>query len=1094
MDPIVDFDDAFDDRSFVAINDLNSQFLAGYKKSKEEFDVNFLAIDRILKKGDFRLTLNKNLIKVIEIPKAELENLLKFNRTTSTALFNCRCSQEAVNNFKSYIKNKIKFKPDIIIYWETYHEILNELYPEAVFIQGSHSGLWQIEKNPDILFTIHNSKNTDTAFFDAVMKSDFDEKNHSSLINLKKEIKSIVNFETQFDRSSIESSRKFNSLVFYPGNFPSNRFKKYSQASSNSAVLSELLEILPKDCGIVYTRHPLDKTNEESSILKNERIIDLSDLAKFDRDISFRIIANVDAVVNVYSNIYLLAFLLDKPVYSFGASPNSNFSIGNIHNLANKTQRITLDEYQKLIDKTLNYVITRKISSKFLHNKRNSYLYLKHLINNNYCIPQLNTLDGYIQQFKSSRLLSNKPIAGYQTNEYESLLGQLLDPGVKNWGFDIFDTLLVRPFIKPIDLFEYIEPIAEEVVSDVSFNFKNARITAEKIAREGCLETSLDEIYKVISNITNLDTCKIDNLKQIELQTEQDLLKARYSIKNIFDLAKIHNKTVFIASDMYLPKAFILNVLQKCNYDLTDVHLFLSSDVNKVKYNGSLFKYIEKTLNINPNESIFIGDNINSDVRQPANIGFITQHYPKTTDKLFELEALQPQNLGTLLKMGLSTHMAICANQIFDNPFVSFNKKTLINNSSPLLGYMVFGPLIISVLAWLVKDISNKGYDQILFCSRDSKLVLKIYDFINEKIYGHQLPGSQYLYISRSSTFSAYCDDRYLLNIFQIYNSQLSTAEFLTSILKYDISKNPLPAKLNNKLDIRVSENINELVKWIKEEKIFTRHTDSKSLLENYLRSTITGNRVAMFDLGTRGTSRDIISSILNKQIDLYLFRETFYKWRNNIFSYLMDSFNPFRKGLRTILPQFYEQLISDANTTTCTGYINNGIGYVPEIHTSNMTTSTNLINEAQRYIYEFAINYVNTFKNNFQIINSQTRNTYIYPLSYLCANISDQDLLFQFNGNDPFWSKKEFSIIAKQSVSEQKKNVNAVNDTLPTKPERDINKAALLAKLDRFPDLYIRDSKNPDIIRVRRFLQIPLIGGFLKNLIINYAKKELTK
>ena len=44
--------------------------------------------------------------------------------------------------------------------------------------------------------------------------------------------------------------------------------------------------------------------------------------------------------------------------------------------------------------------------------------------------------------------------------------------------FDIFDTLLLRPYVKPTDLFEHLEKL--ENLS----GFANARIKAEKIARE----------------------------------------------------------------------------------------------------------------------------------------------------------------------------------------------------------------------------------------------------------------------------------------------------------------------------------------------------------------------------------------------------------------------------------------------------------------------------------------------------------------------------------------------------------------------------------------------------------------------------------
>ncbi|HGY7040250.1 TPA: capsule biosynthesis protein CapA, partial [Escherichia coli] len=109
----------------------------------------------------------------------------------------------------------------------------------------------------------------------------------------------------------------------------------YSGFSSNAAFLQFLLEQIPNDCAIVYSKHSLDRTENDHYIDNNERIINLDKVSSIDNDISIRVLPHVDAVINIYSNIFMPAMLLGKPIFSYGNSPNSKFSIGTVEHVYN---------------------------------------------------------------------------------------------------------------------------------------------------------------------------------------------------------------------------------------------------------------------------------------------------------------------------------------------------------------------------------------------------------------------------------------------------------------------------------------------------------------------------------------------------------------------------------------------------------------------------------------------------------------------------------------------------------------------------------------------------------------------------------------
>ncbi|STP17765.1 putative capsular polysaccharide modification protein [Escherichia coli] len=144
-----------------------------------------------------------------------------------------------------------------------------------------------------------------------------------------------------------------------------------------------------------------------------------------------------------------------------------------------------------------------------------------------------------------------------------------------------------------------------------------------------------------------------------------------------------------------------------------------------------------------------------------------------------------------------------------------------------------------------------------------------------------------------------------------------------------DVSNNEIAKKIARDLKLNLtsdsSKHKKEIAQFIHKYYDSTEYSNTleqknEHLIE-YVTNIIGNDSFAVFDLGTRGTSRDILSDILGINIPLYMFRETKHKCTNDITSYIVDTFNPFRKGVRVILPAFYELLLSDAITSTCYGY-----------------------------------------------------------------------------------------------------------------------------------------------------------------------------
>ena len=153
--------------------------------------------------------------------------------------------------------------------------------------------------------------------------------------------------------------------------------------------------------------------------------------------------------------------------------------------------------------------------------------------------------------------------------------------------FDIFDTLLLRPFADPKDLFYILGEKFGEM------DFYNLRIRCEKEARDlkeemtGSREVTIYDIYERIHFYTDLD---INFGVNMEFGLEMDLIYPNKYQKYIFDTFLNNHIPVILISDMYYPMGMMEKILMKnniCGYE----KLYISCDKKCSKESGDLFEY-----------------------------------------------------------------------------------------------------------------------------------------------------------------------------------------------------------------------------------------------------------------------------------------------------------------------------------------------------------------------------------------------------------------------------------------------------------------------------------------------------------------------
>lgn len=485
-----------------------------------------------------------------------------------------------------------------------------------------------------------------------------------------------------------------------------------------------------------------------------------------------------------------------------------------------------------------------------------------------------------------------------QTNwddRLEKVKKQILDKNIKYISFDIFDTLIVRPFLKPVDLFKFLDKEYRILANcKTGVNFSQIRTVSENIAREeqhkkdpNIQEITLDDIYNTIAKLYEIDKHILDKLKEKEKEYEIKFCSRRNTLYELYTLALDTGKKVICTSDMYLPKKTIEQILKNNGYDKID-KLYLSSDIKKTKGTGDLYKYVLKDLSISPKEIIHIGDNYETDYKRPQKLGMNAIYIPKTTDALkdtkytknltqmiFSSLPFWQDNKAALNFMGIRTMLAVVANKYFDNPFREFNDKSDFNADPYLIGYYALGMYAFGVTKWLIDNIQNK-YDKISFMARDGYLIMETYK-IMKKSYKN-MPQEEYMYVSRKALIPIMIANK--LDFYKL--SEILEIEHHTpnGILKYisnivNVDKNQLKKmceKENIKFDKKF-KNIEDFNKYIKlivenfydEEKQLKNREKLKKYFDNIL-----GNKPAVFDVGYSGRPEFYLSQLCEKSVDTY--------------------------------------------------------------------------------------------------------------------------------------------------------------------------------------------------------------------------------
>lgn len=838
------------------------------------------------------------------------------------------------------------FSPDIIFVWESPMYFLEKIFPRVKIIyqmpgffsrspfpelvkfdvgllDKSADADYVVNKQPHVDYALEQLRTQDKSFFQS--------------LNLVEPVLSGI-------------KHKFQGLLLLPLQIDHYFMVDYLlQRRSQFDIVLDLLQKTPSNIAVLVTNYW--SGNLRSAVLSEENVRYLRNkfnnffyFEKFNtiQSVSQLLLPLVDGVYTISSSVGYQAAYWGKPVFSVGTSHITKYNTAaNIEEFLYQVAK-NISFYQD--DLVKRDILGSHFPAEWIKDKPGQFTAWIEAFTSP-TESRLWTSDSqFLQDFTDLRREQaylrhsgfEKTINGAHTLTHcADLSAQIRKHDIVS--FDIFDTLLFRPFKRPSDMFDFMADDVARLTCRNDLHFKDIRRQSEKLAFEAAIsreegETHIDEIYEHFQILTGCSPEEAGRVKALEMQLEYDLLYARKSAKTAFNQAVSMGKRVIIISDMYLPQEFLEKILLKNGYHGYE-RIFVSSNVKQKKHSGRLFDHVLKELGVPAASILHIGDNLQADVIKAKERGIKPFHLVKASEVFEKSDAYKSIWSRDEARHSLDAQMliALVGNTLHDNPYLPSNRETLFCGDAWRLGYYGFGMFLLGYAKWIMEQAIRDKMDRLYFLSRDGLIMKKAYDLL-AKHYPNA-PQSHYLLCSRRAVNLAKIkDDSGIIDLLNVDYAQTSISHLLSA--RFGLKDSDVDIVLLKQngltLDSRVNAKHRPVLREIllaHKQKIFAIAQRERENYLEYLENEdfFANGSLAIVDIGYAGTMQESLYELTDrrKQIQGYYlmtFRQALQRVEKKGLSakaYLAnfidrhDTFHPFCKFV-----PLYETLFSNAETT----------------------------------------------------------------------------------------------------------------------------------------------------------------------------------
>lgn len=332
--------------------------------------------------------------------------------------------------------------------------------------------------------------------------------------------------------------------------------------------------------------------------------------------------------------------------------------------------------------------------------------------------------------------------------------------------FDVWDTLLLRPYVQPTDVFSHMQYHFR--VDGFDMMRRQAKHDARANHPEWA-DITLDEIYRFMP-------ASLADFKQKEMDFEAQTIIANPDMLEVWQYVQKAGKPIYVLTDMYLPMSWFDENLKRLGFSGYK-RLFLSSEFYdgkmRPKHNGMMYRYVVQQEGFNPSDALMIGDNYRSDVKKAMEAGFKAIFYPRRVEIFLNKN---PRLRDFYHRNSRSLFASICCGLFaIREPFKDFWQEA---------GFMFGGPIAYSFMTWLNSKIAESGEENLLFIARDGYSFKRVFDAIKTTdIKTH------YVYANRKQSLLM------TLDYIERFRNESEGQHAIRTILDYYRDKDPLLQK-----------------------------------------------------------------------------------------------------------------------------------------------------------------------------------------------------------------------------------------------------------------------------------------------------------
>lgn len=414
--------------------------------------------------------------------------------------------------------------------------------------------------------------------------------------------------------------------------------------------------------------------------------------------------------------------------------------------------------------------------------------------------------------------------------------------------FDLFDTLITRKLLEPADIHYLVDKHKSQ---EYRFN----RLKHEhSLGEHANLKTVFDSMFQ--------DKKIRDEFLKREERFERILTTAREDVIALFNYAKESGKRTSIVTDTPHSEKFIKNILKHHGIDGW-AGLLVSSSLGKTKAESTLWKHFIKLLE--PESSVLhIGDNTQSDIANSKALGIDAIQVKSCRDMLCD------SSLKALYEDASNPDQSIIAGHIatrlFNSPFALKDKRgQVIIESEEDLGYVFYGPIIFTYIAWIARMAAKQSVDSLLFCARDGYFLHRLYKLFSKK-YKDQCPRTSHYFIT-SRIILTKANIRTLEDLKESlkldFKGSLSDCLRIRYDLKFDIDRQIDTRNKNDYLELESVVLSNARIILEKLSRFRDRYLE-------YVQSVVSNDNIAIVDPSYNGTIQHKLQKLISRKFPCY--------------------------------------------------------------------------------------------------------------------------------------------------------------------------------------------------------------------------------